>query len=372
MTTRDIDPAHTRTPVARIYYLDNLRVALTALVVLHHTAVQYSPIALWYYSEPARGSSGTLLDLFIALNQSYFMGFFFLVSGYFVPGAYDRKGHTKFVRDRLLRLGVPFLAFTVVLRAILIVPAASGSGVPYWECYIGSWDPGPTWFLEVLLVFTLCYAFVRRFTDERAPQEQGEAATGQRLPWWSVALFIVALGATLFVWQLAVPTGTYVPILGLPTPSYLPQYAGLFCVGVLAYRRGWFAALSRRAGVGWGLVGVSTGAVLLPLTLATTGLAQQLVRAGFESLFAVSAMIGLLVLFRGLVNRQGARASALARNAFAVYLLHPLVITGLGLSISWLPAPAVAKFAIVGLLALPLTWGLAGAVRTVPVARRFL
>ena len=33
----------------RLYYLDNLRVVLTALVVLHHAAVTYSHIPLWYY-----------------------------------------------------------------------------------------------------------------------------------------------------------------------------------------------------------------------------------------------------------------------------------------------------------------------------------
>ena len=32
------------------------------------------------------------LTLLTAVNQAFFMGFFFLVSGYFTPGSYDRKG----------------------------------------------------------------------------------------------------------------------------------------------------------------------------------------------------------------------------------------------------------------------------------------
>src|SRR5882757_3865416 len=122
--------ASTATPVrtgARLLYVDNLRIFLTMLVVLHHVAVTYSDIPLWYYTEPARDGSGFALDVLVVIDQFYFMGFFFLIAGFFVPGAYDRKGGKRFVRDRLLRLGVPLLLFVLVIRPILTVPEATSS-----------------------------------------------------------------------------------------------------------------------------------------------------------------------------------------------------------------------------------------------------
>ncbi len=39
------------------------------------------------------------------------MGCLFLISGYFTPGSYDRKGPKRFPKDRLLHLGIPLLVF---------------------------------------------------------------------------------------------------------------------------------------------------------------------------------------------------------------------------------------------------------------------
>jgi peptidoglycan/LPS O-acetylase OafA/YrhL len=136
----------------RLYGLDNLRVFLTALVVLHHAAVTYSHIPLWYYTEPPHDGSATALDVFLVLNQAYFMGFFFLIAGFFTPGAVDRKGVGRFVRDRLVRLGIPLLLFVVVVRAVVGIPGWSVSGLPFWEYYLVSWDPGPRSFQDRLML----------------------------------------------------------------------------------------------------------------------------------------------------------------------------------------------------------------------------
>ena len=46
--------------------------------------------------------------------------------------------------------------------------------------------------------------------------------------------------------RIVVPSGSYVPVLGLPTPSFLMQYASFFVLGVLAYRRGWPQSAAKR------------------------------------------------------------------------------------------------------------------------------
>src|ERR1700677_4912778 len=61
-------------PMKRTYYMDRLRVVLTALVVLHHTAITYGAPGGWYYHElPLTLSlSGLALILFVSINQAYF------------------------------------------------------------------------------------------------------------------------------------------------------------------------------------------------------------------------------------------------------------------------------------------------------------
>ena len=49
------------------------------------------------------------MAIFIDINQAYFMGLLFLISGYFSPQSLDRKGPARFVRDRLIRLGIPLV-----------------------------------------------------------------------------------------------------------------------------------------------------------------------------------------------------------------------------------------------------------------------
>ena len=101
---------------SRSYYIDRIRVVITALVVLHHTAITYGAPGGWYYKELPNtipSLTGVLFIFFVSFNQAYFMGFFFLLAGYFTPASYNRKGPGKFLADRLIRLGIPLAVYGV-------------------------------------------------------------------------------------------------------------------------------------------------------------------------------------------------------------------------------------------------------------------
>ncbi|PRX98721.1 acyltransferase family protein [Allonocardiopsis opalescens] len=373
-------PAAGAAPRRRLRYVDNLRVALTVLVVLHHVAITYGNLPVWYYHEPPADPSGTALDVFVLLNQSFFMGFFFLVSGYFVPGSLDRRGAGPFMRERLLRLGVPLLAFLILLRPLATLGLYLGlpdrAETPYWLFFLVSWDPGPLWFVEVLLVFSAVYALWHRFGRRRG----ADAAAGRgRAPRLLGLLGLLAvLTVATVLWRQLVPAGSMWPVVGLPTPYFLPQYAVLFAVGVLAYRKGWAEALPVR--LGWaGLAGALAGVPLLIgatlYALATAGTGDQvgsaLVAFG-ENLIAVGMVAALTVLFRARFDRQGPLGAFLSANAYAVYVLHALVVVGAGYALSWWEAPAVVKFAAASAISVPLCFAAAQAVRMLPGARRVL
>lgn len=267
-----------RPPRPRLFYLDHLRVLLTVLVVLHHAAITYANIPIWHYTEPARDSSGAALDLLVMFNQTFFMGFFFLIAGYFVPGSYDRKGGRAFMKDRLVQLGIPLLAFLLLLRPILIaglypkiraMAVEQGVALPYWLFYLVTWDPGPLWFVEVLLVFSALYVLYRKYRggDLDAQRSDPALAGAWAAGGGAIVGFALALAVLTYLWRLIVPLGQYWPLVGLPTPAYLPQYASLFLIGLLAYRRGWMQALSCAASWFGLAMAVIASAVLLPVTM---------------------------------------------------------------------------------------------------------
>ncbi|WP_328808686.1 acyltransferase family protein [Nonomuraea montanisoli] len=359
---------HPRT-ATRLLAVDNLRVVLTLLVVLHHVAVTYGNIPMWYYVEDARDPSGLALDILVVVNQAFFMGFFFLLSGFFTPASFDRKGGRAFVRDRLLRLGVPLLVFVLLLRPLVTLPQylAQGGGASYAEFYLRTWDPGPMWFAEVLIVFVVAYAVWRGL--RRAGQEEAPAAPPR---FRSLLLFAAGLAVATFVWRLAVPTGTYVPVLGLPSPDYLPQYVAMFAAGPVAFRRRWFETLPRRTGRAGLITAAVAASTLLPLSATTKGVLSSAAGAAWQSFFAVGIIAGLVVIFRERFDRQGPLGGFLSAHAYTVYVVHPIVLVAVALAFRWLEAAAVVKFAIVAVISLPLCWGLAYLVRSLPGAKRIL
>ncbi|MBM6404457.1 acyltransferase [Phycicoccus sp. CSK15P-2] len=366
----------------RLLYVDNLRTALTVLVVVHHAAVTYSTIPRWFYREAPTDASAAVLDCLLVLDQAFFMGAFFLVSGLFVPGSYDRKGGGRFLRDRLLRLGVPLLVWLLVLRAVVTVgqyttarddAAQQGVDMPYWQYYLGDWNLGPMWFVWVLFAFSALYALWRQMF---AGGEGRTPATGRALGAAPVIGFVLGLSLLTYLWRIAVPMGLGITVM--PTPGYLPQYAALFVVGVLAPRRGWLEGLPRTA-ARTGLAVAVVAAVALILVIAASGDAyggdgtwQSLATATCESALAVGAVIGLLVLFRSHLGEQGRLRRFLSGHAYTVYLIHPVVLVTLGLALAGVQAPAVVKFVLLAVLGLPLCWALALPVRALPGARRVL
>ncbi|MFJ9553541.1 acyltransferase [Nocardiopsis sp. NPDC101807] len=387
-----LSPESAPPPPRRLHYVDNLRVAMTVLVVLHHVALTYGSIPVWFYTEPAQDPTGGLLDLLVIVNQTYFMGLFFLLAGYFVPGARDRRGRRGFVRERLVRLGVPLLLFVLLLRPLLTTgayrlfaegAAAEGAEMPYWLFYLISFDPGPMWFVEVLLVLSLTYVMVRGFRERRAESRGAAVLPAVRpedtapLRWLGPVLaFTTALALVSFLWRWVNPA-PYWPFVGLPSPDYLPQYAALFTVGVLAYRRNWFTRLPDRAGWYGGATAVLGMAAFLggALVLGAAnepGTAPALFHMVAETFFAVGVTLALMVSFRRFLDRRNRFSAFLADNAFAVYFLHPLVLVGLGMALSGWEAPAAVKFLGMAALAVPACWAIAAAVRAIPGARRIL
>jgi surface polysaccharide O-acyltransferase-like enzyme len=350
----------------RLWFVDNLRVLLISLVIVHHLACIYSGLDAWYYTEPpSSDAAGLGLSVFLLVNQSWFMGAFFLLSGYFSPASYDRKGPRAFLHDRLIRLGIPLVIFYFALNPIL----ALGSG----DSYLHTIGSGPLWFVLALLLLDTSYAVFRHLT--RRPQNQ----VPRPLTFRAVIAFIPALALATFALRIVIPMGVSVPIIDFPTSGYLPQYVSFFVLGTVAYRRGWLVATSARLGkLGLGLA-IGGTLVFLPLALTNGpdaflghGTVNSLFYALWDSTFAVGVVLALLALFRRRFNTQGPVRRYLSTHVFTVYVIHALVVTAAGYALRGVDLPSLEKVAIGAVVVLPACFLLAGPLRRIPGVRRVL
>ena len=106
------------------------------LVVLHHLIITYGAPGDWYYNEnDGNGFYMIPFAMFVSTNQAFFMGMFFLISAYFVPRSYNRKGIRVFLKDRLLRLGIPVAIYFFIISPLTIyylIKIRDGIELSFW------------------------------------------------------------------------------------------------------------------------------------------------------------------------------------------------------------------------------------------------
>jgi acyltransferase-like protein len=98
------------------------------------------------------------------------MSLFFFLSGLFVWQSLERKGVRTFLRDRIVRLGIPFAFVVALLMPLANYPtylqtATDPSFTAFWGHWLALpfWPCGPMWFLWLLLVADFAAAAVHQF-----------------------------------------------------------------------------------------------------------------------------------------------------------------------------------------------------------------
>lgn len=369
--------------VERSFYIDRLRVVLTVLVILHHTAITYGGSGGWFYREVRDGGTPTslLLTVFCAVNQSFFMGLFFLLAGYFTPAALQRKGVRRFVQERLVRLGIPLLAFGFLLGPLAVAlagaPATGEVGARWWrDVSQGRFVIGPLWFAWALLLFTLGFAAWRQLRPEPAPE--GVRPIPPSSSWWLAAMGVGAVSLGL---RQVVPVGE--SVLGLQL-GYFSSYVFLFALGCIASRHRWLERLERRQAALWARVTLCT----LPLLFVVAALSGALggrpvnfagglglpavVYAFWEPFVAWGVIATLLVRFRERADAPSARWQAWGAQAYGAFIVHAPVLVGISVALASWDVWPLLKFGVVGSFSVVASFVMAALLLRLPGARRVL
>ena len=331
-----------KTTPTRIYFIDNLKILLAVLVVLHHAVQPYGPGGGWWIpSEPTNIINYVILGIFMAFNASFFMGLFFMLSAYFVPSSLERKSTNKFIKDRLVKLGVPILIFMFVVFPVMD--------------YLLNYQVilfGHLWFLAMLLIFSTVYA---AYWLVKRPSSQTKRLFPSNT---AILTFIVVMALISFVVRIWWPENQWT-LFGLFEPFHVTQYVMLFAVGIIAYRQGWIDAIPKATGKLWSRVAILTLISLLFVGGVTNSME-------FSGGLTVASLLGSF-------NSQNSITKTFANDTFTVYLIQLPLVVFLQYMIIGLALDPLIKFVIVGVIGVPLAFALSHyVIRRLPYAKYIL
>jgi glucans biosynthesis protein C len=371
----------------REFYIDNLRIFLTALVIIHHTAIAYGASGGWFYitSNTIKGAGVIGLSSMLAVDQAFFMSFFFFISALFTPKSLDRKDAGKFIKDRLIRLGIPLLLSMFVINPSLIYGIAVYSGKTSlgWFDYVTTFiSHGPTashmWFVLTLLIFESIYllyrttvknTFSKRITD-RNPSNL------------CIGGFVAACGILAFSIRLVYPIGGK-NFIGLQF-GYFGLYTVFYFLGIWASRKNWTERLSYQQAKLWGLIALIVIPFIVPafiLLLNEPSLFNRFIGGFHREAFALAmweaaVCTGLcyffFLFFKKYFNRSNQFFSDMAANSYAVYFLHPLFVVGFTMLLEKATLPPFITFFCAATLSITCCFTIAHLIRKIPGIKRVL
>ncbi|HEY4198664.1 MAG TPA: acyltransferase [Mucilaginibacter sp.] len=370
---------------AKIFYIDNLKVILIILVVLHHTFITYGAPGSWYYMQKTTQQGALIpMTLFVAVNQSFFMGFFFFLSAYFVRPSYQKKGASHFLKDRLIRLGIPLLFYSFIFSPVLnyiVYYFGKGHHITFMQ-FLGGYDDwvdfGVLWFVAALLLFTLLYVGWRKITTSREAEIKPALSVGK------VLLIATRIGVITFLVRLVFPVGWVLNPLGFQL-GHFTQYIALFIGGILASKYHCLENITYIQGkIAVRIAGLLI-AIIFPLfyvLLTTLKFPSSWFSGGFhgsallyamwEQLTGLCIIMALLGIGREKLNKNSALWSKLSRCAFAVYIFHPLVVVSVALILSsWTIDPAI-KLLVAAPLVVVGSFLLGSAILLIPGVKRII
>ena len=337
----------------RLYYLDNLKVCLTVLVIMHHAGQAYGDGGGWAYTPSNPAEVLPWIWHFFSTNAAFFMGLYFFISGYFVPSSFDKQGTKLFIQKKLLRLGVPLL-FMGALFGLL-------TGKP---------EIGHMWFVESLLVFSLIYALIRRWVKPIDKDCDSKPTI--------IGLLIVALlmgVGSYFIRQVSPQDHWIWPfgIIPLPMePAHYLQYVMMFVLGILAYRFQWLDKMSNGTGMTALIIGI---ALAVGNYLRDGGPWNAFVWQWFgiyESLMCVFISFGLIWFFRQFISATSRFWQWCAAQSYGAYVFHLLLMIVLQNIVDGIWMGAFGKFLFIGIVTTILAFVLTWLVRMIPGVKRVL
>jgi len=369
--------------------VDYLRTTLTLMVLAHHSCLAYTS----FPGGPIVDSTkSTFFDYAENFNDVFFMSLMFFVSGLFVYPALRKHGTVTFIRDRVLRLGLPFAVAVTVFMPIAyyaawqLDPRNTGFLDFYQRLAHRGFEVGPPWFVWVLLLFDVVLALALLPLHRLMPAAGRFMVKLQTRPIATFAL-IFLLAAALYLPLLnRYGFGTWTVLV---TPPFAFQICriGLYAlwfvfgvfVGIPSYSRGLLSrdgSLARHPRPWMAFCFLAYNALVfiprLPITHRLPAFSQGALEAVLWVISCVASSFAFLALFRGINLTPRAWMISLSRSAYIMYLVHYVFVTWTQRIVLDRPIPVAIKFLFVFLATTLFSWLTAQALLRIPILNTIL
>jgi glucan biosynthesis protein C len=372
----------------RRLYADNVKTLLICAIITGHAVFGYvDAVEVWTYTPFREVTLSQVSQLVLIVGLGPFALFviplFFLVAGLFTPGSLERKGTRRFVTERLVRLGVPFLLYVLLVQPALkfaLVHQLGDAAGPYRDSSFmdlllveGRLDTGPLWFVGVLLVFSLAYAGSTRLGTWRGT---GQLTVGRLL------LVAAVVAPVSFAIRARYPYGSESGFTDLNFWEWPATFA-VFALGV--WGSGSLAAAVpasiRSTCRTLTLLAAGAMAVLMVIVVLLDRVDDALggwswpaaAFASVEALLTITGAVWLLGLAQEHLDRRFRGDRVLNRAAYGAFMLQTVFLLGAAVLVRPLGVPAELKAVMVAAAAVTFSFAAAHLlVRRVPGVGRLV
>ena len=374
---------------ARNLSLDRARTFLTLVVLLHHAVIPYTHFG---HTDP---TSFAGFDMIVLATDSFFMAMFFFLSGLFTWPGIARKAPSVFLRDRLLRLGLPFAiaALTVIPLAYYAIalrqdPELTFASFWWTTVTTGPWPSGPIWFVWVLLAFDLTASLLYRVSAHLVDPVNRVSLRGFDQP------------AAFWLLLVVVTVIAYVPALVYFSPhkwlefgpfsvqaSRILLYFSYFFIGVSVgaanFDRGvlsaegqlpktrwlWVIVTLIPYCLMWGMIYIKREILGSPDPLPDW---YHVFYGTFLVLFSASILLAILAFFLHSKAPGPTLLDRMQADAYGIFLVHYPIALWIQYALYDYELPAIVKATVGFVLTVILSWGLTAALRRIPGASQVL
>ncbi len=370
----------------RVLFFDQIKAIMIALVIAGHLLLAYLLDWGWIGVHISNGGSphpffSGVANWFCLICNTFYMYMLFLISGYFVPRSVHKKGVARYLKDRLLRLGVPLAAGVLLINNVSVLLARLSPASPFADM---PWKELPfnhvmvLWFLVVLFAFDLIYCTWVSLRGDRFAIDT--SVPTPKLRSWLISAVVLALIEVV----MSAQSNLWIALLQSPLDgigaqgSHLFTYAFLFFLGGKASSHRWLERLDAQLIVRWFRFSfaLALGLLAICLVLAFNGSMSNMFGKLSLLVNLLNPFIGwgvmgyLLLWFQRNENRCGQWLANAGVDSFGAYIIHPLVLVVvleaigfIGLN-HWLVALAGISFGIM------VSFGISHQLRRIPAIAR--
>jgi hypothetical protein len=219
----------------------------------------------------------------------------------------------------------------------------------------GPWHLGHLWFLANLLAYACAYAAWRHLGGERSGAARPVPLRNRR-----IVAFTLGLALVTFAIRVRFQIDQWIPLLGvLPVePAHAARDTAFFAVGTLANRARWLESTPPRMGAAWLAVALAGASLCFVLPLWSAGGANlaSLRWSTLETVLCTGFCLGVTTVIRDRIPQPGPLLRWAIPRAYGAYIAHPGPVLALQLLLARTTLPALVKFALVSLGAVPLSF----------------